>query len=128
VSDVDIDSFAQKFVAAYNEPESDVKGFFAEDLLWIEMPGGRVGGQKDFFAALDGVRDVLTDLSITEVLRTYSSGQIGILENVWTARRVDGAGDAKAFQSWVWHFNESGLIDMQRDYFMPITDETPVYE
>jgi hypothetical protein len=124
----DFDGWVERFVTAYNQPESDVKEFFAEEVLWIEMPGGRSGGRQDLFDAFDGVREVLTDLTITEVLRTYAAGPIGILENVWTARRVDGSGNAKSFQSWVWQFDEDGLITMQRDYFMPITDETPIYE
>jgi ketosteroid isomerase-like protein len=128
VTDFDIDTFAREFIRVYNEPESDVRRFYSEDLVWHELPGGRSGGQQDLFAALAGVRDVLTDLKITDMIRTYSKGSIGILEDNWRATiRADGS-ETKAMQGWLWEFDENSMIVRQHDYFMPITDGPMAYE
>jgi ketosteroid isomerase-like protein len=128
MSDFDFDAFAQEYIRVYNRPESDVRGFYAEDLVWHELPGGRSGGQQDLFAALGGVRDVLTDLKITDVIRTYSKGSVGVLDCNWRATiRGDGS-ETKAVLTLVWEFDEDGMIVRQHDYFMPITDEKMAYE
>jgi len=125
---VDFDAFADEFARVYNAGRLDIKQFYADEVIWIEMPGGRNGGRDDFFSALDAVEEVLSDAQITEILRTYSNGNLGILENRWTATRRDGQGALNALQSWVWEFDDAGRITMQRDYFMPIPEEPMGYE
>jgi ketosteroid isomerase-like protein len=128
MSDFDIETFAAEFVRVYNEPESDVTRFYSPELVWIELPGGRKGGQQDLFDALAQVREVLTDLQITDVIRTYGKGPIGILEDNWRGTTIADGTVVNAIQSWVWEFDGDGQIVRQHDYFMPVTGEPLGYE
>ncbi|SLK10612.1 hypothetical protein [Arthrobacter sp. P2b] len=117
----DFEGFVKEFLDVYNTPPHNIKQFYANKMIWVEIPGGRSGGQDEYFAASDGVRDVMERVEITETIGTHFSSDTGIFECKWRATRRNGAGDIHAILVWVWQFDETGKITMQRDYFMPAT-------
>lgn len=124
----DPDAYAKEFVEAYNQGHENVHGFYSDQLDWLELPTGRKGGKKEYVEALYGVRDVLTDLKLTQVIRFASGGNLGVLETQFAATTLgDEPAPLNALLVWVWTFDEDGLITSQHDYFLPLTEEPAPY-
>jgi hypothetical protein len=71
---------------------------------------------------------VMTDLKITEVIRTYSHGNMALLEDRWRGTVIADSSTLNSIQSWLWVFNDDGLIIRQHDYFMVVGGDSLAWE